>query len=126
MVLECVRRKTIKLSAVVHSSRTSVLNPQQNEFWNVLISRFCCQYLAFLFQLRKHDGANFQFHIRCATQFKRCYVTWRGPVTGTLVLCHPDTIQVIQSSNAPKGLIYRFVRPFIGEHEFRLLSIFTY
>jgi len=65
--------------------------------------------------LRKHDGANFQFHIRCATQFQRCYVTWRGPVTGTLVLCHPDTIQVIQSSNAPKGLMYRFVRPFIGD-----------
>ena len=41
-------------------------------------------------------------------------------MTGTLVLCHPDTIQVIQSSNAPKGLMYRFVRPFIGEHEFTI------
>lgn len=66
-------------------------------------------------QVKNHDGAALKFHVRCATEFKTCYVVRRGPFTAALVLCHPDTVKVIQSSNAPKAFTYRFVKPFIGD-----------
>lgn len=37
---------------------------------------------------------------------------------GFLVLCHPDTVRVVQSSNAPKAPTYNFVKPFIGMYVF--------
>ncbi|XP_078346495.1 cytochrome P450 4F3-like [Oculina patagonica] len=66
--------------------------------------------------LQDLDGAaRLQFHVRCATEFKTCYAVWRTSVTGILALCHPDTIKVMQSSNAPKGDTYRFSKPFFGD-----------
>ena len=32
-----------------------------------------------------------------------------------LLLCHPDTVKVIQSSNAPKAPTYEFIKPFFGK-----------
>ncbi|KAL9955365.1 hypothetical protein ACROYT_G036675 [Oculina patagonica] len=65
--------------------------------------------------LQDLDGAaRLQFHVRCATEFKTCYAVWRTSVTGILALCHPDTIKVMQSSNAPKGDTYRFSKPFFA------------
>ncbi|XP_073248021.1 cytochrome P450 4F4-like [Porites lutea] len=65
--------------------------------------------------IKNHDGALLKFHVRCATEFKKCYVEWRSPTVGFLVLCHPDTVRVVQSSNAPKAPTYNFVKPFIGD-----------
>ena len=74
---------------------------------------------SFLFlQLKNLDGSAFQWHVRCATEFKKCYIIWRSPTNGVLALCHPDTIKVIQSSNAPKAYTYRFSKPFFGESWF--------
>ena len=61
-----------------------------------------------------------KFHVRCATEFRKCYVVWRGPLAATLNICHPDTIASIQSSNIPKPEIYDFNKPFLGEREFCL------
>ncbi|KAJ7330608.1 hypothetical protein OS493_022223 [Desmophyllum pertusum] len=62
------------------------------------------------------DGAGLKYHVKCATEFKTCYRLWVGPLKSLVVLCHPDTIQVIQSSNAPKErFVYNLVRPFIGD-----------
>ena len=56
------------------------------------------------------------FHVKCATEFKTCYRLWFGPLKSALILCHPDTIKVIQSSNAPKErFVCNLVRPFIGK-----------
>ena len=75
--------------------------------------------LSFCFQVKNSDGASLKFHVRCATEFKTCYVLWRSPATGVLAVCHPDTIKVIQSSNAPKADSYRFSKPFFGKSEKR-------
>lgn len=69
----------------------------------------------FFLQLKNHDGVALQWHVRCATEFKKCYIIWRSPTTCVLALCHPDTIKVIQSSNAPKSYTYRFSKPFFGK-----------
>ena len=42
---------------------------------------------------------------------------------GFLVLCHPDTVRVVQSSNAPKAPTYNFVKPFIGMYVFLWVKI---
>jgi len=64
----------------------------------------------------KFDGDGLKFHVKCATEFKTCYGLWFGPLKSLVVLCHPETIKVIQSSNAPKErFVYNLVRPFIGE-----------
>ena len=72
----------------------------------------------FVVSIKNHDGALLKFHVRCATEFKKCYVEWRSPTVGFLVLCHPDTVRVVQSSNAPKAPTYNFVKPFIGMYVF--------
>ena len=67
----------------------------------------------------RFDGDGLKFHVKCATEFKTCYRLWFGPLKSLVVLCHPDTIKVIQSSNAPKErFVYNLVRPFIGESSF--------
>ena len=76
-----------------------------------------CYLLTLCFQFKRFDGTVLQFHVRCATEFKTCYVVWRSPATGVLALCHPDTIKVMQSSNAPKSDMYRFSKPFFGKRE---------
>ena len=64
----------------------------------------------------RFDGAGLKFHVKCATEFKTCYRLWFGPLRSAVVVCHPDTVKVIQSSNAPKErFVYNLVRPFIGE-----------
>lgn len=64
----------------------------------------------------RFDGAGLQFHEKCAEEFKTCYRLWFGPLKPLVVLCHPETVKVIQSSNAPKEkLVYNLVRPFIGD-----------
>ena len=68
-----------------------------------------------LLQVKKHDGAALQFHVRCATEFKTCYMVRRGPTMAALVLCHPETIKVIQSGNAPKSFTYQLLKPFFGK-----------
>lgn len=65
--------------------------------------------------IKNHDGASLQWHVKCATEFKTCYFIWRTPTTGVLALCHPDTIKVIQTSNAPKAYTYRFSKPLFGD-----------
>ena len=40
----------------------------------------------------------------------------RGPFMTGLVLCHPDTIRVIQTSNTPKAQTYEFIKPLFGEY----------
>ena len=62
------------------------------------------------------DGAGLKYHLKCATEFKTCYGLWYGPLRAAVVVCHPDTVQVIQSSNAPKEkFIYDIVKPFLGK-----------
>ncbi|CAH3015400.1 unnamed protein product [Porites evermanni] len=62
------------------------------------------------------DGAGLKFHLKCATEFKTCYGLWYGPLRAAVVVCHPDTVQVIQSSNAPKEkFVYDIVKPFLGD-----------
>lgn len=72
--------------------------------------------ILFFFEVKNHDGTTLQFHVRCATEFKTCYVMRRGPFMTGLVLCHPDTIRVIQTSNAPKAQTYEFIKPLFGEY----------
>ena len=61
------------------------------------------------------DGAGLKFHLKCTTEFKTCYGLWYGPLRAAVVVCHPDTVQVIQSSNASKEkFIYDIVKPFLG------------
>lgn len=67
-------------------------------------------------KVKNHDGTALQFHVRCATEFKTCYVMRRGPFMTGLVLCHPDTIRVIQTTNAPKAQTYEFIKPLFGEY----------
>ena len=74
--------------------------------------------------MKKHDGASLQFFVRCATKFKTCYVISRGALMyPSLVVCHPDTIKVMQSSGAPKGANYRFFKAFIGKCKEHLLKM---
>jgi len=74
-----------------------------------------CDFQPFCLQAR-FDGAGLKFHVKCATEFKTCYRLWFGPLRSAVVVCHPDTVKVIQSSNAPKErFVYNLVRPFIGE-----------
>lgn len=82
----------------------------------------CGFFCFFSLQIKNHDGVALQWHVKCATEFKKCYIIWRTPTTGVLALCHPDTIKVIQSSNAPKSYTYRFSRPFFGESWFSATS----
>ena len=64
----------------------------------------------------RFDGAGLKFHVKCAAEFKTCYRLWFGPLRSAVIICHPDTIKVIQSSNAPKErFVYNFVRPFLGK-----------
>ena len=64
----------------------------------------------------RFDGAGLKFHVKCAAEFKTCYRLWFGPLRSAVIICHPDTIKVIQSSNAPKErFVYDFVRPFLGK-----------
>lgn len=67
-----------------------------------------------LHYVKNHDGTTLQFHVRCATEFKTCYIMRRGPLLTGLVLCHPDTIKVVQTSSAPKAPTYEFIKPFFG------------
>ena len=92
-------------------------------FYNVLMMESLLQRIFhYVFQMIKHDGATLKFHVRCATEFRKCYVLWRGPLAATLVICHPDTIRVIQSSNAPKAELYDFNKDFIGERQCSLYN----
>lgn len=64
----------------------------------------------------RSDGPGLLFHEKCTQEFKTCYRLWIGPLKPLVVLCHPKSVKVIQSSNAPKQkLVYSFLRPFIGE-----------
>lgn len=81
-----------------------------------------CVFFFSFSQLKKHDGTALQWHVKCATEFKKCYIIWRTPMTGVLSLCHPDTIKVIQSGNAPKSFTYKFSKPFLGESWFSATS----
>ncbi|XP_078352881.1 cytochrome P450 4F1-like isoform X3 [Oculina patagonica] len=64
----------------------------------------------------RFDGDGLKFHLKCTIDYKTCYSLWFGPLKSLVVLCHPDTIKVIQSSNAPKErFVYNLVRPFIGD-----------
>ncbi|PFX16164.1 Leukotriene-B4 omega-hydroxylase 3 [Stylophora pistillata] len=67
-----------------------------------------------LHYVKNHDGTTLQFHVRCATEFKTCYIMRRGPLLTGLVLCHPDAIKVVQTSSAPKAPTYEFIKPFFG------------
>ena len=78
-------------------------------------SHFTNFYEIFCRQAR-FDGAGLKFHVKCAAEFKTCYRLWFGPLRSAVIICHPDTIKVIQSSNAPKErFVYDFVRPFLGK-----------
>ncbi|CAH3015399.1 unnamed protein product [Porites evermanni] len=64
----------------------------------------------------RFDGAGLKFHVKCAAEFKTCYRLWFGPLRSAVIICHPDTIKVVQSTNAPKErFVYDFVRPFLGD-----------
>lgn len=64
----------------------------------------------------KFDGPGLKFHLKCTTEFKTCYHLWYGPLRSAIILCHPDTVQVVQSSSAPKEkFAYNMVKPFIGD-----------
>ena len=85
-----------------------------------------CGFHLFAFSSKGLDGTALQFHVRCATEFKTCYVIWRSPATGVLGLCHPDTIKVMQSSNAPKSGMYRFAKPFFGKREKNIVALMLF
>ena len=97
----------------IQNLETRVQDPRFPFLWRC--SHFTNFYEIFCRQAR-FDGAGLKFHVRCAAEFKTCYRLWFGPLRSAVIICHPDTIKVIQSSNAPKErFVYDFVRPFLGK-----------